>query len=119
MRNFLFLLAVAAICVGCSSEPQATVSTPANSSANLPPGGAGGGSDIAPMTTAPVGTAPISGGNNIGEGGGGVQQAIKDKAKQTANNPSTTLGKGQEDPPTQNEQNDQNYQEDRQNGQGG
>jgi hypothetical protein len=116
MRNFLFLVAVIALCTGCGSEPQASASTPANKSANLPPGGSGG-SDIAPMTTAPVGTAPISGGNNIGEGGGGVQQAIKDKAKQTANNPSTTAG--QEEPPNQQDQNDQNYQEDRQNGQGG
>lgn len=78
---------------GKSGDTQQAVSTP-GATRNGPPGAPGspsGGGNIAPMTTAPVGIAPIAGSENLQGGGSGVGQAMKDRAKRTASGPSSSL----------------------------
>ncbi|MFY9234720.1 MAG: hypothetical protein WAO58_09705 [Fimbriimonadaceae bacterium] len=74
---------------GCSKNPATEPSdAPAvNASSEGPSGSAG----IAPMTTAPIASAPISGSETLQGGGSGVGQAMKNKAKGMAGGPSSSM----------------------------
>lgn len=112
MKKSLWILPLLVFGAGCGSKPVAPEAKP-GMTANAPPGAAGqptsSGGDIAPTTMAPLPNAPITGGTDLGGGGGGVQQAVKDKAKDVA------AGQGQGslgNAPDQNDQQDDGGQDD-------
>jgi len=95
--TLLALLAVLAIC-GCQSSSPEPAAQPTEGN---PPAqtNAGGGDGIAPMTTAPVPNAPVSGSDSLQGGGSGVGSAAKGRAKDVAAQASgSSLGSGGTDP---------------------
>lgn len=95
MKTLCFALGalfVGAGLVGCSKGADANqAANPGGPARNAPPGAPGGGGSIAPMTTAPVGIAPVAGSETLQGGGSGVGQAMKDRAKRTASGPSSSV----------------------------
>jgi hypothetical protein len=104
MKYFLILIAVGCCLGGCNKKPD-EAETPSGVSANQRPPGAGGGSGntIAPMSSVPIGSAPVANSDSVlgaGGGGAGVGTAMKAKAKDIAagDNSSMDQGGGEEDP---------------------
>lgn len=81
MKKSLWLIPIAALAIGCGSKAPEPEASPKVSTTSPAPPGAG---DISPTTTAPIPNAPVTGGTSLGEGGGGVAQSVKNKAKSTA-----------------------------------
>lgn len=79
MKHLAILAILASLAIGCdkpkdeSTEPAQTPTAEASQ-----PSGGGG---IAPMTTAPIPNAPISGSESVQGGGSAVGQVAKDRAK--------------------------------------
>lgn len=94
----LLLATVCLIGIGCASKP-AQPTGPASAKA-LPPGAAkpGSGDGIAPVGPNVGSMTPVVGGENLGgTTGGGVGQALKDRAKKAASSSSQTPGDGSSD----------------------
>lgn len=110
MNKSLWLIPIALMAIGCGSKAPETEASPQVSTTSPAPPGAG---DISPTTTAPIPNAPVTGGTSLGEGGGGVAQSVKNKAKDTAANPgaSSSLGNptGNDDSPPDDGMDDQGH----------
>jgi hypothetical protein len=74
-----FALVLGGSLAGCGkSEAEAAPAAKIDPTKDGPPG-------VSPMTTAPIPGAPVSGAETVtGAGGGGVGQAMKDRARDTA-----------------------------------
>lgn len=87
------LLVIGCVAIGCSNAPQPSTTDPTSTNQQQPTSTPGvttsqndtqGQGGIAPMTTAPVGTAPVSGSESLQGGGSNVGNVAKDRAKQAA-----------------------------------
>lgn len=101
MRHKLFVLIFAVSLVlsgialtGCGSkEPEGRLPEDAPAQSQDQQSASGGGVEIHGAETG--GIAPVTGTESLGQGGGGVQQAAKDKAKEAAGQASSgSLGQG-------------------------
>ncbi|MEQ1821640.1 MAG: hypothetical protein ABL949_03945 [Fimbriimonadaceae bacterium] len=91
------ILAISMLVIGCSpSDPEA--SPPQPTAQTTAPSNEQGG--VTPMTTAPIGSAPVSGSENLqgsGGGGGGVGTAAKSMAKGVAGGNQGSAPDGQDE----------------------
>lgn len=80
MKHLAILAILATLVLGCDKPSDETPEAAAAPAAQASPPAADG-AGIAPMTTAPIPNAPISGSESVQGGGSGVGQVAKDRAK--------------------------------------
>jgi hypothetical protein len=94
----LAILATGLLLIGCSSAPQPSTTDPTSTNQQQPtntPGVTTSQNDtqnqggIAPLTTAPIGSAPVTGSESLQGGGSAVGSVAKDRAKQAASSASS------------------------------
>ncbi len=78
--RFVLLAAVAALLVGCATEPEPLADPPETEQAQDTTTQQGSG-DLGIVSPAAGGVSPVTNPPNMDSGGGGVRDAVKDRAK--------------------------------------
>lgn len=90
----LFAVAMAMSLLGCDrTRGKTEAAAPSTGS------GTGAGEGVGILSPGAGGLSPVTGSQELVEGGGGVQQVVKERAKSVASQPPTSLGSslGQDD----------------------